>query len=643
MKIHKIRNSGYFRKAFTLTVAACAALSCNISPALLGSLSAHAFAVQGSKKPQWRRFDDSIFAEAKRDNKYILMDLEAVWCHWCHVMDEKTYSNDQVLALLNERFICVKVDQDAQPDLSVKYEDYGWPATIFFDGEGREIVKRAGYIPPERMERLLAAIIKDPSPEPDESSDNKMASLAVNNSGSINSSSSLTSSGLPGELRLELDKKHRQGYDPKYGAWGTYQKFLDWDSVEYSMQLGLKGEKGGQARAKKTLDGQLNLLDPAFGGVYQYSTDGDWKHPHFEKIMQMQAENMRIYALGYSLYGEEKYLAASKSIAGFLERFLRSPQGAFYTSQDADLVPGKHSGEYFTLSSEERLKQGVPRVDQHIYTRENGWAITALAALYGASGEKKYLEQAKTATAWVETNRSLAKDGSPEIKGGFSHDEKDSNGPFLGDNLAMGRAYLALYGVTGERPYLEKAKSIADFIEAHFAAPAEPGYDSAQREGKLIKPVKLLDENVMLARFANGLYRATGQERYKQMGAKAIAYLALPETARKRKILVAGILLADLETNQEPTHITVVGKKSDSQAQALFATALKLPLAYKRIEWWDPAEGAMPNADTDLPGDMDKAAAFLCSGGRCSRPAFAPGDLSKILQKITDKTASVRQ
>lgn len=625
-------------RTFTLVLSALAlacgqalpALSINDNEAPGNEAPGHA-----TRKPEWRRFDNSLFAEAKRDNKYILMDLEAVWCHWCHVMDEKTYSNDQVLALLKERFICVKVDQDAQPDLSVKYEDYGWPATIFFDGDGREIVKRAGYIPADRMEKLLAAIIKDPSPEPDADQASGMAALQTTIPDSLNSTT------LPAALKLDLDKKHRLGFDPKYGAWGTYQKFLDWDSVEYSMQLGLKGEKGGQLRAKKTLDGQLNLLDPAFGGVYQYSTDGDWKHPHFEKIMQMQAENMRIYALGYSLYGDEKYLAAGKSIASFLERFLRSPEGAFYTSQDADLVPGKHSAEYFTLSSEERLKQGVPRVDRHIYARENGWAITALVTLYGASGEKKYLEQAKTALAWVEKNRSLG-DGQ-SAKGGFSHDEKDANGPFLGDSLAMGRAYLALYGVSGERDYLKKAENVAGFIDEHFTVKGEPGFASAESEGKLIKPVKLLDENVMLARFANGLYRATGQNRYKEMTGKAIAYLSLPEAARKRKILVAGILLADLEANQEPTHITVVGKKTDSQAMELFAAALRLPLTYKRIEWWDPAEGPMPNADTDLPADMDKAAAFLCSGGRCSRPAFAAADLSKILQKIADKTANMRQ
>ena len=118
-----------------------------------------------AKKLKWRQFSDALFEEARRDNKFILLDLEAVWCHWCHVMDKETYSNPLIVELIEKKFIPVKVDQDARPDLSHKYEDYGWPATIVFNGKGEEIVKRSGYIRPERMLRLLKAIIKDPSPE----------------------------------------------------------------------------------------------------------------------------------------------------------------------------------------------------------------------------------------------------------------------------------------------------------------------------------------------------------------------------------------------------------------------------------------------------------------------------------------------
>ncbi|MBK9280859.1 MAG: thioredoxin domain-containing protein [Candidatus Obscuribacter sp.] len=619
-----------------LTAALCLSFLLPLAPPPLSMGPVPAALAEGKTLVRFRSFDNSIFAEAKRDNKFVLLDLEAVWCHWCHVMDEKTYGNEAVADLLNSRFICVKVDQDAQPDLSVKYEDYGWPATIIFDGEGREIVKRSGYINPEKMKALLEAIIKDPSPEEAEPPSASLSSTSAAESNADAESKNRGDSdakrdandGLSETLRQDLLDKHLQGYDAKYGAWGTYQKFLDWDSVEYSMLIGLGKDQSDarsyQERARKTLDGELNLLDPAFGGVYQYSTDGDWKHAHFEKIMQTQAENLRIYALGSILYGDKRYLQAARAIAAYLQEFLCSPQGAFYTSQDADLVPGVHSGGYFQLSKEARLKKGSPRVDKHIYARENGWAICALAHLYGATGDGAYLDQALKALTWIEANRSLG-------DGGFSHDQKDASGPYLGDTLAMGRAYLALYGVTGRRNYLQAAERCADFMEAQFRLKNGPGYGSARDSGGPIKPVPLLDENVMLSRFCNLLYRYSGEPRYRSMSADALRYLAQPEAALKRKILVAGILLADAEFRNEPTHITVVGPRGDELSQMLFAAANKLPLVYKRIEWWDASEGPMPNKDTELP-QLSQPAAFACSDGRCSRPAHSIVELTAILR-----------
>ena len=120
------------------------------------------------KKPgiEWREWSDDIFAQAKKQNRFVLLDLGAVWCHWCHVMEEITYRDPKVIASINSKYIPVRVDQDSRPDLSNRYEDYGWPATIVFNTDGSEIVKRQGYIPPKPMASMLQAIIDDPSPGP---------------------------------------------------------------------------------------------------------------------------------------------------------------------------------------------------------------------------------------------------------------------------------------------------------------------------------------------------------------------------------------------------------------------------------------------------------------------------------------------
>src|SRR5260221_5786569 len=115
---------------------------------------------------RWEAWSGDVFARAARELRFVLLDLEAVWCHWCHVMDEMPYSDEHVIALINKQYIAVRVDQDSRPDVSNRYEDYVWPATIVFASDGSEIVKRSGYIPPKPMASMLQAIIDDPSPGP---------------------------------------------------------------------------------------------------------------------------------------------------------------------------------------------------------------------------------------------------------------------------------------------------------------------------------------------------------------------------------------------------------------------------------------------------------------------------------------------
>ena len=104
-----------------------------------------ALAASDSGLIKWEDWTDDLFAKAKREQRFVILDLEAVWCHWCHVMEETTYAEPKVAALINAKYIPVRVDQDANPDLSTRYGDWGWPATIIFAPDGTEIVKRRGY------------------------------------------------------------------------------------------------------------------------------------------------------------------------------------------------------------------------------------------------------------------------------------------------------------------------------------------------------------------------------------------------------------------------------------------------------------------------------------------------------------------
>jgi uncharacterized protein YyaL (SSP411 family) len=377
------------------------------------------------------------------------------------------------------------------------------------------------------------------------------------------------------------------------------------------------------------LQAQLKLVDPVWGGVDQYSAEGDWDHPHFEKIMQFQAENMRIYAKAYAQWKDPVYRQTAEGIARYVRNFLTSPAGAFYTSQDADLVPGVHSADYFQMDDVGRRKLGVPRVDQHIYARENGWCIEALATLSAMTGDQDARDEAIRAAKGIIANRSLP-------GGGFRHGDA-ANGPAsLGDTLAMGRAFLKLYELTADRAWLTRASQAASFIDAHFAYSNHGkviGYTPVQATpGSRFAPLPDFDENVSLARFANLLSHYTGKPEEHTLAENALRFAVAPEVAQSRLSAVGGLLLAQQEIAADPLHVAIVGRKNDVSARCLFQAAIGYPVIYKQVEWIDRSNR---EAAAGIYPDLPRAAAYICANGACSSPAFSPDDLVHTLDHRT--------
>ncbi len=172
-----------------------------------------------SQPVKWQDWSNDIFQKAQAEHKFVLLDLEAIWCHWCHVMDEKTYSQPEVRALLNDKFITVKVDQDSRPDLSNRYGDYGWPATVVFNSTGKEAEIRQGFIPPKEMMAMLNDVVKHPN----------VQKTKIEKPTTFSKEGSLTPA-----LRKELEKAHADGYDTKDGAWVFLKNF--WIGIVSNMR-----------------------------------------------------------------------------------------------------------------------------------------------------------------------------------------------------------------------------------------------------------------------------------------------------------------------------------------------------------------------------------------------------------------------
>lgn len=562
----------------------------------------------------WNDWEDSLFSKAAEQKRLVLLDLEAQWCHWCHVMDQQTYSNPRVIELIQKHYIPVRVDQASRPDLAARYQDYGWPATVILDANGNDLWKEAGFIEAKDFTAVLEKIAGNPQAKVEKPAAGQpelqdMASLSD-------------------EVRSELQSRHARVRDTEQGGILGPHRYLLPDAVELGLIEASRGDASSREWVQKTLTSNLKLLDPVWGGVYQYSARGSWNHPHFEKIMSTQASNISLYSAGYAVLGDGAYLDAAQSVRRYVNEFLRSSDGAYYASQDADLVRGQHSAEYFTLNDAQRRAKGIPQVDKSIYSRENGWIITGLMGLYAATGEKAVLEDAIAAARWILANRALA-------NGGFRHGDKDEGGPFLGDNVAMLQAFLALYQGSSEREWFTHALRTGHFIINNFIEgsldKATPGAVSTKPSpGQKLAPVRVNDQNIELARAAIRLYQYSGVEDFKKLAEVALRYLRQPAVALQYRT-EPGILMAEHEYHTEPLHLTIVGPREDAASKTLFAAALRFFAPYKRVELWDKREGPLPRPDVQYPA-LAKPAAFVCTEKRCSLPIFEPAKLSATIE-----------
>ncbi len=558
----------------------------------------------------WQPWSDEVFERAGDEDRLVLLHLGTEWCHWCHVMRGTTYRDPGVLEVIDASYLPVRVDADARPDLATRYEDHGWPATVIFDASGTELAKLRGYFDADVHRARLAAFAEDPTPGPSilAGQDISWGDAAV----------------LHEDDRLELLARIDRGWDPVHGGWGDVHKYLDPDLVEHGLLAGRAGDRTSADRAQLVLDlQQKHLHDPVWGGVYQYSDGGVWDSPHYEKIMPFQAGNLRVYSQAAALEPDSPHAQTAASIVAYLDRFLTAPDGAYYTSQDADLVPGQHSGGYFALGDAQRTSLGIPRVDTHIYARDNGLAIQALLSHHRATGDPASLQRALRAAARIERSHR-------RVDGGYHHSPDDPRA-YLHDSVAMGRATLALYTATSDETWLDHSAQTAQFVASTFQEPDAPGL-LASAPGGPLEPVRQRDENIAAARWLELLAAHTGRAEHAELAESVRRYLFTPDIARQARIGVGGVLLVDREARLGALQVVIIGPESEA-AHDLYTTALRDPEPMLRLERWTHPEQPVPNHDFAYPWH-DEATAYVCRAGRCAAPVHEPEALAASMAAV---------
>ena len=459
----------------------------------------------------WSEWSEATFDRAAKEKKFVIVSLQSWWCPWCLTMNRETWGNAEVRAALKDHFIPVHVDQDSRPDISQRYERWGWPATIIFGPDGTEIVKLRGYYSPKFFLPVLEATVKDPSP------------VDYGQRGGPERERTL-STGLADSERNEILSFLDKAYDQANGGWGK-SKLVDGPTLGWFLDRAKAGDKDAEARVRRSLTAMTALIDRESGGISQVTLKPDWSRPSLEFPMFAQQAALAAYSRAWAMFGDAAYLTAASEIYRFLKNKLAGPGGGFYASMG--------------------MAEGEPGIDRRQYARETGQAIQGLAAYYDATGEKNALRLAIAGAEWALRERALP-------GGGFRHAAQDRGGPYLADNLERGAALLALHRSTGERKWLVAARNAGDFIAKTFVDTKTGGFmASASPDAKhLPKAIKQREDNVGATRFFTLLAFYTGESRHREIAEAGMGYLASPAVLQAASFL-PDVLLAEQELRNE--------------------------------------------------------------------------------------------
>ena len=315
---------------------------------------------------QWHEWGDEAFTAAQRENKPMLLDIGAVWCHWCHVMDRESYDDPEVAAIVNEHFIAVKVDRDERPDIDSRYQaavsavsgQGGWPLTAFLTPDGKPFYGGT-YFPPTdgygrpSFKRVLTSIANAyKEKHGDVMEQAKMVESAIAQAESFAGRSGRISSNII----TAIEKSAFKMFDPQHGGFGQAPKFPHPSALDLLIeQYSRRGDENLRHLILTTLEHMANggVYDQLAGGFHRYSVDERWVVPHFEKMCYDNSELLKNYVHAFQATGSEFFANVARDIIRWMDEWLSDRErGGFYASQDAD-ISMDDDGDYFTWTLDE--------------------------------------------------------------------------------------------------------------------------------------------------------------------------------------------------------------------------------------------------------------------------------------------------
>ncbi len=558
----------------------------------------------------WREWSTESFATAQAENKPVLLSISAVWCYWCHVMDDTSYSDPDVIRYINDYFLPIRVDHDHRPDINARYNLGGWPSTAFLTAHGG-LISGATYLPPDQLLAMLTEVrhayeadrpqLYEPARDFHRRKKEQVARFSAGQE-------------LPDHLVNRVARILAGAYDAANGGFGDEPKFPNPSLLSFLVHLTrTTGESFYRAMLEKTLDSMAagQILDQQETGFFRHSNNSDWSSPQLEKL----AEDNIALAQGFldsgMLLGDQRYIdVAAETVDYLLSHLFDSQVPGFHGSQ------GAHS-EYFLLGRESRRDRAAPEVDPSCYVDANCRAVTLLLDASWGLGRPELENTALGVLARID---SFSQDAR------LCHvypDEGPGIGPvYLSDWAWLLSSLMSAHAYTAEGRYLDRAKSVAvELVDRYFDGEHGGFFDieeDSEAVGLLQIREKPLPDNMAAALALLKLYEATRNNDYLQLVEATLG--AFVPTYREFGEFSAPYGLAVDLWRHSPVEITIEGQPNESSTQAMLRAAARVTYPHLVVK---PTKVLEPEY---------AARALVCLDTICLPPVVEPGDLAETVQ-----------
>jgi hypothetical protein len=470
----------------------------------------------------WYPWGPEALERARAQDRPILLSVGYAACHWCHVMAHESFEDAETAALMNQHFVCVKVDREERPDLDGIYMDAvqamtgqgGWPMTVFLTPEGAPFYAGTYFPKLERpgmpsFSRVLLAVA-DAWERRREDARRQGAQLVE----LIAAQAALPGAGGDGQpdeaVLREAFEGLRRSFDASWGGFGPAPKFPQPMTLELLLRCHLRGFDGALDMATLTLDRMAagGIFDQLGGGFHRYSTDGRWLVPHFEKMLYDNAQLVRVYLHAWQLTGRARYREVAARTADYLLRELRHPDGGFFSSQDADSEGVE--GRFFVWDHDELVRVGGEPAARWFGASPRGnWEGTNV--LWTPQPAAAVAEQAGISVEELERAVGDAKARLFQAREARVHPATDDKVLAAWNGLAI--SALAEAGrVLGEPRYMDAAVAAAEFVLAALRGP-DGRLLRSWRDGRQGGP-GYLDDHACMAEACLTLYETTFELRW---------------------------------------------------------------------------------------------------------------------------------